>query len=275
MFVLQCANQQALQNTIDYCALTLAVILVWQPVRIPPGGGQWSASVLAAEMKLNEYGDSSNITVNPLALHQGFHILKKSIRRHGHELVQTGCKRDVPLISSFMGLPDVFNGWDIIFAPSKRCSVDLSEVENMIKIKAQTIVKRHSDRILRFSSLSENRAFLVKSQLPVALALPVPKIIVVDPGPNSNKRRKCSDKLGKKQLNCSFAAVSRSETAGKKFLVLSKVLCVLRMKMQHLICWQPCMSQEVCVHSTALNGKYSGAHPRTMRTWKYILFLTT
>ena len=34
---------------IDYCALTLAVILVWHPVRIPPVGGQWSASVLAAE----------------------------------------------------------------------------------------------------------------------------------------------------------------------------------------------------------------------------------
>ena len=61
---------------IDYCALTLAVILVWHPVRIPPGGGQWSANALAAEMKLNEYGDSSNFTVNPLALHQGFHLFK-------------------------------------------------------------------------------------------------------------------------------------------------------------------------------------------------------
>ena len=216
MFVIQCANQQALQNTmdnlaIDYCALTLAVILVWHPVRIPPGGGQWSASALAAEMKLNEYGDSSNLTVNPLALYQGFHIFKKSIRRYGHELVQMGCKRDVPLISSFMGLPDVFNGWDVLFAPSKRCSVDLSEVENMIKIKAQAIVKRHRDRILRFSSLSEIGAFLYQSQSPVAPALPVPEIIVVDPGPNSNKRRKCSDKLGKKQLNCSFAAVSAAK----------------------------------------------------------------
>ena len=95
MLDLHCTNQQALKCimdalAIDYCALTLAVILVWHPTRIPPGGGQWSAKVLAAEMKLNEYGDSSNFTVNPLALHQGFHILKKSIRSLGHELVQMG-----------------------------------------------------------------------------------------------------------------------------------------------------------------------------------------
>ena len=74
----------------SYCALTLTVILVWHPTRIPPGGGQWSAKVLAAEMKLNEYGDSSNFTVNLLALHQGFSIFKKSIRSLGHELVQMG-----------------------------------------------------------------------------------------------------------------------------------------------------------------------------------------
>ena len=222
MFVLQCVNQQAVQNTMDnlaieYCALTLAIILVWHPMRIPLDGGKWSASISADEMKLNEYGDSSNLTVNPFALHQGFHIFKKSIRSHGHELIQMGCKRDVPLIPSFMGLPDVFNGWNIIFAPSKRRSIDLSEVESMIKIKARAIVKRHSGGVLRFSSLNEIGAFIYQSQLPVAPALPVPEILVVDPGPNSNKRRKCSDELGKKQLrNC-----------GKEVLsIIKRTLCI-------------------------------------------------
>lgn len=270
MFVLQCANQQALQNTmnnlaIEYCALTLAIILVWHPMRIPLGGEQWSASVLADEMKVNEYSDSSNLTVNPLALHQGFHIFKKSIRSHGHELVQMGCERDVPLIPSFMSLPDVFNGWNIIFAPSKRCSVDLSEVESMIKIKTQAIVKRHSGGVLRFSSLNEIGAFIYQSQLPVAPALLSLRNLwwILDLIPT--REESAAMNWGRNSY----------ETAGKKFLALSNVLCVLRMKMQHLICWQPCRSQEVCVHSTALNGIYSGAHPRTMRTWNYILFLTT
>ena len=121
------------------------------------------------------------------------------------------------LISSFMGLPDVFNGWDIIFAPSKRCFMDLTEVENMIKMNAQAMIKRHSDRVLRFSSLNEIGAFIYQSQLPVTPALPVPEVVVEDPGPNSNKRRKCSDELGKKQQkNC-----------GKEILsMIQNTLCI-------------------------------------------------
>lgn len=123
----------------------------------------------------------------------------------------------MPLISSFMGLPDVFNGWNIIFAPSKRCFMDLTEIESMIQRNAQAIIKRHSDRVLRFSSLNEIGAFIYQSQLPVAPALPVPEPVVEDPGPSSNKRRKCSSELGNKQLrNC-----------GKEILnMIQNTLCI-------------------------------------------------
>ena len=128
-----------------------------------------------------------------------------------------GGRRDVPLISSFMGLPVVFNGWDIIFAPSKRCFMDVTEVENMIKMNAQAMIKRHSDRVLRFFSLNEIGAFIYQSQLPVTPALPVPEVLVEDPGPNSNKRRNCSDELGKKQL----------QDCGKEILsMIQNTLCI-------------------------------------------------
>jgi hypothetical protein len=65
---------------INYCALTLAIVLVWHPMRFPNGGGQWSAAKLSQEMKILQYGEDVNFQVNPLALHQGFHIFKKYIR---------------------------------------------------------------------------------------------------------------------------------------------------------------------------------------------------
>jgi hypothetical protein len=36
----------------DFCALTLAIVLIWHPLRVPSGGGQWSANRLSEEMKL-------------------------------------------------------------------------------------------------------------------------------------------------------------------------------------------------------------------------------
>lgn len=87
----------------------------------------------------------------------------------------------------------------------------------MIKMNAQEMIKRHSDRVLRFSSLNEIGAFIYQSQLPVTPALPVPEVLVEDPGPNSNKRRKCSDELGKKQL----------QKCGKEILsMIQNTLCI-------------------------------------------------
>ena len=188
-------------DAVDYCALTLAVVLVCHPVRIPPGG-QWSSDMLSSEMKNLQYGKLGNFVVNPLALHQSFHLFKKLITKvYGHELILKGRSMNIAVISEFMGLPEVQNGWDIKFIPGDRKSEELDAIERDIGEKAKLLVRRHSNRELEFVSLTEFGASVFQRQLPVTRVVPVE----VDPeelGPSStNKRRKTSDELGQKQLN--------------------------------------------------------------------------
>jgi hypothetical protein len=184
-------------DAVDYCALTLAVVLVWHPLQIP-SGGKWSPDMLASEMRNQQYGKHGNFVVNPLALHQSFHLFKKLITKlYGHELVLKGRGKNRALISEFMGLPEVQNGWDIKFIPRDRESKEVDVIERDIGEKAKLLVRRHSDRELQFNSLTEFGASMFQRQLPVS------RVEDVDPeelGP-TNKRRKTSDELGQKQLN--------------------------------------------------------------------------
>ena len=126
-------------DAVDYCTLTLAVVLVWHPVRIPPGG-QWSPDMLSSEMKNLQYGKLGNFVVNPLALHQSFHLFKKLITKvYGHELILKGRCMNIAVISEFMGLPEVQNGWDIKFIPGDRKSEELDAIEHDIGEKAKLL----------------------------------------------------------------------------------------------------------------------------------------
>ena len=101
---------------VEYCALTLAAVLVWHPLEAPNRSGQWSPDALSEAMKCLPYGTELNFTINPLALHQGFHLFKKTIRSFGHVLISMRA-RNIGLVLSFMTLPEVLHGWDIIFQP--------------------------------------------------------------------------------------------------------------------------------------------------------------
>ena len=182
---------------VDYCALTLAVVLIWHPIRIPSGGGQWSAVNLAEEMKTLQYGEEVNFGVNPLALHQGFHIFKKIIQTLGHELIQMGGKKGVPMIVSFMDLPEVFKGLNIRFTPTERGNLEIEDVNLLVQKMGSRLVKRHTGRDLQHKSLSEIGAYIYQMSLPVERE--------EDPGPvmTVNKRRKTSTELGPRQMkNC-------------------------------------------------------------------------
>ena len=181
---------------IDYCAFTLSIVLVWHPLNAPTRGGQWSPGVLSAAMKQMQYGTEGNFVVNPLALHQSFHLFKKTIRSLGHELVQMGGQRNVAMIVEFMELPEVFNGWDIKFAVIDRTYTELNEIEFKIQEMAARIVKRYCGRCLHFKSLTELGASIFQRQLPVA------RFVHEEPGPSSvSKRRKTSSELGEKQMS--------------------------------------------------------------------------
>lgn len=180
---------------VDYCAMTLAIVLVWHPLRVPSGGGEWSASKLSEEMMSGQYGDDVNFSVNPLALHQGFHIFKKFIRILGHDLIQMGGKKGIPMIISFMGLPEVFNGLNIRFIHTTRKELRIEEVTLMIAQVAFKLIKRQTGRDLQFKSLSEIGAHIYQMSLPTERDTdPGPEVIV-------NKRRKTSRELGPKQLS--------------------------------------------------------------------------
>jgi hypothetical protein len=182
---------------IDYCALTLAVVLIWHPLRVPSGGGQWSALKLAEEMRSLEYGNEVNLRVNPLALHQGFHLFKKFIRILGHDLILMSGKKGVPMIVSFMDLPEVFNGLNIRFFVTERRQMEIEEINTQVEQMAEKLVNRHSGRNLHFKSLAELGGHIYQMSLPVDRE--------VDPGPEItvNKRRKISSELGPKQMsNC-------------------------------------------------------------------------
>jgi hypothetical protein len=182
---------------IDYCAVTVAVVLIWHPERVPLGGGQWSAAKLSEEMRTLQYGEEVNLQVNPLALHQGLHIFKKFIRLLGHDLIQMGGKKGIPMIASFMGLAEVFNGLNIKFFVSQRREMEVENVNLLVQQMAYKLVKRHCGRELQFKSLSEIAAYIYQKSLPVERELdPGPEILV-------NKRRKMSTQLGPRQMsNC-------------------------------------------------------------------------
>lgn len=182
---------------VDYCALTLAVVLVWYPLRVPSGGGQWSASGLSEEMLKLQYGEEINMMVNPLALHQGLHLFKKFVRILGHELITMSGKKGVAMILSFMDLPEVFNGLNIKFCNTERDDMEMQDINVLIEQMGQRLVKRHSGRELHFKSLSELGAHIYQ------LSLPVDREVDSGHEVSVNKRRKTSSELGEKQMsNC-------------------------------------------------------------------------
>jgi hypothetical protein len=117
--------------------------------RVPLGGGQWSAAKLSEEMRTLQYGEEVNLQVNPLALHQGLHIFKKFIRLLGHDLIQMGGKKGIPMIASFMGLAEVFNGLNIKFFVSPRREMEVENVNLLVQQMACKLVKRHCGRELQ------------------------------------------------------------------------------------------------------------------------------
>ena len=111
----------------EYCALTVAAVLVWHPLQSSNRPGQWSPNSIADGMKLLQYGDELNLSINPLALHQGFHLFKKNIKNFGHELVSMRT-REVALILPFMDLPEALHSWNIIFQIQTRTTYEVCEL---------------------------------------------------------------------------------------------------------------------------------------------------
>ena len=79
------------------------------------------------------------------------------------------------MISEFMGLPEVQNGWEIKFTVCEREFEDLGVVEQMIEDKAKLLVRRHSKRELNFSSLTKFGASMFQRQLPVTREIGTPE----------------------------------------------------------------------------------------------------
>ena len=183
----------------EYCALTVAAVIVWHPLQSSNRPGQWSPNSIADAMKLLQYGTDLNFSINPLALHQGLHLFKKQIRNHGHELVSMRA-RGTALILPFMDLPEVLHGWDIIFQIQTRTTVELSELSKRVNDVAKKLVKSYCHRDLQFQSLVEIGAFLWQRQLPVRAATPIKEVILPI---LTHKRRKTSGELTSRQLsNC-------------------------------------------------------------------------
>ena len=67
----------------EYCALTVAAVIVWHPFQSSNKPGQWSPNSIADAMKLLQYGTDLNFSINPLALHQGLHLLKNKLEITG------------------------------------------------------------------------------------------------------------------------------------------------------------------------------------------------
>ena len=189
----------------EYCALTVAAVIVWHPLQSSNRPGQWSPNSISDAMKLLQYGTDLNFSINPLALHQGLHLFKKQIRNHGHELVSMRA-RGTALILPFMDLPEVLHGWDIIFQIQKRTTVELSELLQRVNDVAKFLVKSNCHRDLQFQSLVEIGAFLWQQQLPVRAATPIKEITIPI---KTHKRRKTSGELSSRQLsNCGKTILS-------------------------------------------------------------------
>jgi DNA-directed RNA polymerase subunit M/transcription elongation factor TFIIS len=100
------------------------------------------------------------------------------------------------MISSFMGLAEVFNGFNDKFFVSRRKEMEVENVNLLVQQMAYKLVKRHCGRELQFKTLSEI-AYIYQKSLPVEREL--------DPGPEipDNKKRKTSTQLGPRQRsNC-------------------------------------------------------------------------
>ena len=183
----------------EYCALTVAAVLVWHPLQSSNRPGQWSPNSIADGMKLLQYGDELNLSINPLALHQGFHLFKKNIRNFGHELVSMRA-REVALILPFMDLPEALHGWNIIFQIQTRTTYELCELLKRVNDVAKMLIKSYCQRDLQFQSLVEIGAFLWQQQLPVRAATPMKEVTLPI---KAHKRRKTSRELSSRQLsNC-------------------------------------------------------------------------
>ena len=195
---------------VEYCALTLAVVLVWHPLQAPNRSGQWSPYAISEAMKCLPYGTELNFTINPLALHQGFHLFKKTIRNFGHGLVSMRA-RNIGLIISFMTLPEVLHGWDIIFQPMGREFHGIHDLSLKISEIAVLLMKLNFNKELRFKSLVDIGAFLWQQQLPVRQITPVKEVQL---SKTSNKRRKTSSELSERQLsNCAKKILTMVSTS--------------------------------------------------------------
>ena len=119
----------------EYCAFTVAIVMVLHPLITQPGNTQFSPYKLSFEVKNSEYGASPDFAVNALSLHQGFHLFKKSIRKLGHNLIQMGCK-GVPSVVNFMDLPEAEIGWNITFFLSDQSVITRLEIAAKIRSNA-------------------------------------------------------------------------------------------------------------------------------------------
>ena len=197
----------------EYCAFTAAIVLVLYPIVDELVKGQLSPESLATAVNNSHFGGSPDFAVNPLALHQGFHLYKKSVRLLGHGLIQMGSK-EIPTVAAFLGLREAQIGWDIIFfkadLPTGRSNPELL-VE--IKSKAHSFMNLKGF-IAQHSSLSEISAILWQRQLPTCRP---PPIIPKEPETVTHKRRKSCDELSERQLtNC-----------GKQVMnMVSSMMCV-------------------------------------------------
>ena len=212
---------------VDYCAFTVAIVLIWNPLELSNRPGQWSPQELAHAMQTTQYGQETNIYVNPLALHQGLHLFKKTIRLKGHELVQMNGTKNTCMIESFMGLSAVNNGYDIKFVPQDRISYQVNELEIAVAKMAGEMIRRYCGRDLLYKNLNEVSAKIFQSQLPNEGESPDLEVYhepepepVPEVKPNLEsvkKRRKMFADLGVKQMaNCAKDVVS----------MISRTMCV-------------------------------------------------
>ena len=118
---------------VEYCAKTVAIVLVIQPYLNFTARKQWDCYELANECENFQYGSLTNFTVNPKALHQGLFLFKKGIKLLGHELIAMNTK-GVFRIETFMGLPAISKGLDIIFLVDVDVHILLPEAELCHKI---------------------------------------------------------------------------------------------------------------------------------------------
>ena len=190
----------------EYCAFTVAIVMVLHPLITQPGNTQFSPYELSFKVKNSEYGVSPDIAVNTLSLHQGFHLFKKSIRNLGHNLIQMGCKGGVPSVANFMDLPKAEICWDILFFHSDQSVITRLERAAKIRSNAHFFMSQKGLEA-HHSSLSEISAVIWQRQLPTCR--PPPEVLKNV----QHKRRKSSSEISERQLsNCGKKIVNMVNT---------------------------------------------------------------